>query len=82
MLVAMAERPPEPTLRHLTRQQSDTEKNKKYPTLKEIFCQRIWHIWFFPTHKPTLQKTKRAKPTKTHPPPQTIFKTFSNFVTK
>jgi len=31
-LVAMAERPPEPTLRHLTRQQSDTEKNKKYPT--------------------------------------------------
>lgn len=24
--------------------------------------QRIWHIWFFPTHKPTLRKTKRAKP--------------------
>jgi len=21
---------------------------------------RKWHIWFLPTHKPTLQKTKRA----------------------
>ena len=31
-LVAMTGRLPEPTLRHLTRQQSDTEKNKKYPT--------------------------------------------------
>ena len=25
----------------------------KLPTLK-------WHIWFLPTHKPTLRKTKRA----------------------
>lgn len=31
--------------------------------------ERIWHIWFFPTHDPTLQKTKRAKPHQAHPPP-------------
>ena len=79
----MAGRPPEPTLRYLTRQQPDTEKNKKMPNAqRKFFANAFGTFGFAPTHKPTLQKTKRAKPTKTHPPPQTIFKTFSNFVTK
>jgi hypothetical protein len=28
--------------------------------LKTILATHKWHIWFCPTHKPTLRKTKRA----------------------
>ena len=37
---------------YLTEQQTQTSRQNK-PTHK-------WHIWFCPTHKPTLRKTKRA----------------------
>ena len=46
------------------------QKKIKKPTAQEkIFSQRIWHIWFFPTHNPTRKKPKEPSHSKpTHHP--------------
>jgi hypothetical protein len=35
--------------------------------VKKTANRTFWHIWFCPTHKPTLRKTKRAKIFQPHP---------------
>jgi hypothetical protein len=43
-------------------QMTEKRKSPHFAFFKISFCQpHKWHIWFCPTHKPTLRKTKRAQ---------------------
>ena len=67
-LVAMAGRLPEPTLRNLTRQQSDTEKNKKYPTHRKgnFLPTHLAHL-VFPDTQTNASKNQKSQANQSPP---------------
>jgi len=67
-LVAMAGRPPEPTLRYLTRQQPDTEKNKKMPNAqRKFFANAFGTFGFAPTHKANASQNQKSQANQSPP---------------
>lgn len=63
----MAGRPPEPTLRYLTRQQPDTEKNKKMPNAQGNFLPTHLAHLVFPNTQTNASKNQKSQANQSPP---------------